>query len=51
MVKSVSMAMSNKIIPRGTQLAKTSGIKKEQKIESQITTLLSLDSNPQPLSS
>ena len=29
MIKSVTMVMSNKILSRGTQLAQTSGMKKE----------------------
>ena len=38
MVKSVTMLMSNKILYRGTQLAQTSGIKKEQKQQNNQTT-------------
>ena len=33
MVKSITMVISNKILSTGTQLAQTSGIKKEQKKE------------------
>ena len=40
MVKCVTMVMSNKIISRGTELAQTSSMKKEQKKET-ITILLS----------
>ena len=33
MVKSVTMVMSNKILSRGTQLAQTSGMKRNRKQE------------------